>query len=78
MDELTKQILQLTDEEVQMLEDYASLPEDIQALFRLWFEGDPEQSQEAERTLYDILEQRGHDVSELRESMARRIEEEGR
>jgi len=78
MNELMKEIMQLSDEEAQFLDDYASLPEDIQILFRLWFSGDPEQSLEAEKTLYDILEQQGHDVSELRESMNRRIETYGR
>lgn len=72
IDDRTKQLLNWSDEEVEFLEQYAQLPKDIQDLFRLYIQGDNEQSLEAEATLIDILEGRGHDVTELRERMERR------
>ena len=72
MDEFTKQLMHWSDEEVSFLEQYAKLPKDIQDLFRLFIQGDNEQSLEAEATLIEILEGRGHDVSELRDRMEKR------
>ncbi len=72
IDDRTKELLHLSDEDIQFVEQYAKLPKDIQDLFRLFMQGDIEQSLEAEATLIDILESRGHDVTVLRERMEHR------
>ena len=72
MDDFTKRLMNISDEEASFIEQYAKLPKDIQDLFRLFIQGNNEQSLEAEATLIDILEGRGHDVSELRQRMEER------
>ncbi len=76
MDEWTQQLMGLSESEITFLKQFMMLPEEAQILVRLIIQGDPEQSLEAEMALYDMLEERGEDVSELRASMKQRLEEE--
>lgn len=56
MDEYTRFIMQTTEEEEQFLEHYRRMPEDIQVLIQKFIMGNEEEQAEAEKIIYQILD----------------------